>query len=88
MSFRAHQAFGTGARDDVGNDLLVGMAEMRLAVDVINRGGDVKPFAHYQTRSVADNRGDGKRESGPAGHRKKGLCLNEPKPRRRSLSSD
>ena len=33
-------------RDDVGNDLLVGVAEMRLAVDVINRGGDVKPFAH------------------------------------------
>ncbi len=34
-------------RDDVGDDFLVGMAEMRLAVDVINRGGDVKPFAHY-----------------------------------------
>ena len=37
----------TRPRDDVGHDLLVGMAEMRLAVDVINRGGDVKPFAHY-----------------------------------------
>ena len=33
-------------RDNVGDDLLVGMAEMRLAVHVINRGGDVKPFAH------------------------------------------
>jgi hypothetical protein len=29
------------------------MAEMRLAVDVINRGGDVKPFAHYRTASLA-----------------------------------
>ncbi len=32
--------------DDVGNNLLVGMPQMRLPVDVINRGGDVKPFAH------------------------------------------
>ena len=46
-------------RDDVGNDLLIGMAEVRLAVDVINRGGDVKPFAHYRTRSLADKRGKG-----------------------------
>ena len=49
-------------RDDVGDDLLVGMAEMRLAVDVINRGGDVKPFAH-RAGSVADKVGVGKRES-------------------------
>ncbi len=40
------------ARDDVGNDLLISMAEVRLPVDVINRGGDVKPFAH-RTHSVA-----------------------------------
>jgi hypothetical protein len=25
------------------------MAEMRLPVDVINRGGDVKPFVHVKT---------------------------------------
>jgi hypothetical protein len=30
------------------------MAEMRLAVDVINGGGDVKPFAHSRTASLAD----------------------------------
>jgi hypothetical protein len=24
------------------------MAEVRLAVDVINRGGDVKPFVHFE----------------------------------------
>ena len=34
-------------RDDIGDDFLVGVAEMRLAVDVINRGGDVKPFVHW-----------------------------------------
>ena len=33
-------------RDDVGDDFLVGMAEVRLAVDVINGGGDVKLFVH------------------------------------------
>ena len=33
-------------RDHVGDDFFVGVAEMRLAVDVINRGGDVKPFVH------------------------------------------
>jgi hypothetical protein len=38
------------------------MAEMRLAVDVINRGGDVKPFVH-RAGSVADKDGDGKLES-------------------------
>ncbi len=41
------------ARDDIRDDFLVSVAEMRLAVDVINRGGDVKPFAHYRTRSLA-----------------------------------
>src|SRR5205085_1820785 len=30
----------------VSNNLLVGMPEMRVPVDVINGGGDVKPFAH------------------------------------------
>ena len=30
----------------VRHDFFVGMAEVRLAVDVINRGGDVKPFVH------------------------------------------
>jgi len=34
--------------DDVCSDLFIGMAEVRLAVDVINRGGDVKPFAHLR----------------------------------------
>ena len=33
-------------RNHVGHDLLVRMAEMRLAVHVINRRCDVKPFAH------------------------------------------
>src|SRR6266516_7616584 len=35
-----------GAGDDIGNDLFVGVAEMRLAVDVVNRCRDVKPFSH------------------------------------------
>ena len=35
------------ARDDIGDDFLVSVTEMRLAVDVINRRSDVKPFAHY-----------------------------------------
>jgi hypothetical protein len=39
------------------------MAEVRLAVHVVNRRGDVKPFAHYRIASVADKCGDGKRES-------------------------
>jgi hypothetical protein len=47
------------SRDHVRDDLFVGVAEMRLAVDVINRGGDVKPFAHYRTASLADKRGNG-----------------------------
>jgi len=45
-----------GARDDVGNDLLVGVAEVRLPVDVINCGGDVKPFAHYGNNSLPHKR--------------------------------
>jgi hypothetical protein len=36
-----------GPLDGVGDDFFVGMAEVRLAVDVINRRGDVKPFAQY-----------------------------------------
>ena len=36
------------AGDDVGDDLLIGVAEMRLAIHVINRRGDVKPFAHRE----------------------------------------
>ena len=35
-----------GACDDVGDDFLVGMAEVRLTVDVIDGGGDVEPFGH------------------------------------------
>ena len=35
-----------GAGEDVGDDLLVGVPEVGLTVDVINRRGDVKPFAH------------------------------------------
>jgi hypothetical protein len=35
-----------GAGDDVCNDFLIGMAEVRPAVDVINRGRDVKRFGH------------------------------------------
>ena len=34
------------AGDYVGDDLFVGVAEVRLAVDVVNGGGDVKRFAH------------------------------------------
>ena len=40
-------------RDDVSRDFLVSMAEMRLAIDIINRGGDEKPFAHAKS-SVKD----------------------------------
>jgi hypothetical protein len=32
--------------NDVGDDLLVSVAKVRLAVYVINRGGDKKPFVH------------------------------------------
>src|SRR5450756_1353970 len=35
------------AGDDIGNDFLVGMAEVRLPIDVIDRRRDVKPFIHY-----------------------------------------
>ena len=35
-----------GPPDASGDDLLAGVAETRLAVDVINRDGDVKPFVH------------------------------------------
>ena len=35
-----------GSRDNVRYDFLVRMAEMRLAVDIINGGCDVEPFAH------------------------------------------
>jgi hypothetical protein len=45
-------------RDDVGDDFFVGMAEVWLAIDVINRGGDVKPFAHVEN-SVRDKCGIG-----------------------------
>ena len=34
------------ARDNVGDDFLISMPEMRLAVDVINGGGDVEFLAH------------------------------------------
>ena len=34
------------AGDDVRDDFLVGVAEVRLAVHVINRGRQVKAFAH------------------------------------------
>ena len=36
----------TGAGNHVSDDLLVGVAEVRLAIDIINGGGDVKRFAH------------------------------------------
>ena len=55
--FLAEAAAGAG--DDVGDDLLVGVAEVRLAVHVINRSGDVEPFAHSRTGSVADKDGNG-----------------------------
>ena len=35
-----------GAGDDIGNDLFVGVAEMRFTVEVVNRCRDVKPFSH------------------------------------------
>src|SRR5271154_2461825 len=47
------------SRDDVGHDFLVGVAEMRLAVDVINRSGDVKPFAHCRMSSLKHRRRKG-----------------------------
>ncbi len=47
------------SRDDIGNHLLVRMAQMRLTVDVIDGGGDVKPFAHADG-SLADRRAKGK----------------------------
>src|SRR5207302_638240 len=34
------------ARNDVGYDLFVRVPQVRLAVDVINRGGQVKALAH------------------------------------------
>ena len=44
------------AGDHVGNNLLIGMAEMRLPVDIINRGRDVERLAHaallWRTRAV------------------------------------
>src|SRR5580765_1655073 len=33
-------------RNDVGNHFFVGMPQVRLAIDIINGGGDIKPFAH------------------------------------------
>ena len=47
-----------GAGDDVGDDLFVGVAEMRLPVDVIDRGGDIKRFTH-PTDSVTEQDGVG-----------------------------
>ena len=35
-------------RADIRNDFFVGVAEMRLAVHVINRGRDKKAFAHFE----------------------------------------
>jgi len=49
----AQAALGPG--DDIGYDLFVGVAEMRLAVDVVNRCCDVKPFAHALP-NLADSR--------------------------------
>ena len=45
-------------RDHVSDDHFVSMAQMRLAVHVINRGGDVKPFVH-QKNSVTHKSGIG-----------------------------
>ena len=46
------------ARDDVGDDLLVGVAEVRLAVEVINGGRDVEQFVHVAA-TVGAGRGVG-----------------------------
>jgi hypothetical protein len=46
------------ARNHIGHNLLVSMTEMRLAVDVINRSGDEKPFTH-RTDSVMDKCSNG-----------------------------
>jgi len=35
-----------GAGNDIGNDLLIGVPEMGLAIDVINCGRDIEPFVH------------------------------------------
>src|SRR6266498_820345 len=37
------------AGHDVGQNLLVSMAQMRLAIDVVNGGGDKKRFTHAPT---------------------------------------
>jgi hypothetical protein len=39
------------ARDHVGDDFFVGVPDVRLTVDVVDRGCDIKPFAHYCTYS-------------------------------------
>ena len=53
-------------RDDVGDDFLVGMAEVRLAVDVVNGGGDVKLFVHYRAVIVTRYSAKASAEKGPA----------------------
>jgi len=38
----------SGAGDHIGDDLFVGMAQMGLAIDVINGGSHIKTFAHLR----------------------------------------
>ena len=51
-----------GARDHVADDLLVGMPEVRLAVDVVDGGGDVVTLAHLRG-TVAQGGGNVKRKT-------------------------
>jgi hypothetical protein len=44
-----------GSRNHVGQDHLVGMSKMGMAIDVKNGGGDVKLFAH-STDTLANER--------------------------------
>jgi hypothetical protein len=40
------------ARQAVGDDLLVGVAEMRFGVHVVDRGGDIEARRHENSRQL------------------------------------
>ena len=56
----------TAPGDDIRDDLLVGMAEVRLTVHVINRGRDVETFAH-RAADCAGRTGGRQRSGGQVG---------------------
>ena len=51
-----------GPRDDIRDDLFIGMSDVGLPVDVVNRRRDIKPFAHYRMVILAYRAVKGKRE--------------------------